>query len=135
MSAIWPLDVAVDTLIQGDATLSAKLAGEKVYSLTAPALDSALPYIILGSSSETTQRTYDSKFRNTILTIAVWSADITKFEVASIVSDLERLLDGTQISVGGHKFVSGALSVIAIQLDNTGRYGMASCRYEALNYV
>lgn len=135
MSAIWPLDVAIDTLIQGDATLSAKLKGEKVYSLQSPTRDSALPYIVLGSSSESTARTYDSKFKDTIVTISVWSADVTKAEVAGIVADLERLLDGTQLNVGGHHFVSGAFSVIAIMPDSTGRYGMASCRYEALNYV
>jgi len=135
MSAIWPLDVAIDTAIQNDAALSAKLKGEKVYSLTSPALDTQLPYIVLGSSSETTARTYDSKFRDTILTISVWSADITKAEVAGIVADLERLLDATQLTVGGHHFVSGAFSVVAMMLDGTGRYGMASCRYEALNYV
>ena len=135
MSAVTQLQAAIDAVIQADATLAARLAGDKVYSDLSPRNETAFPHIVIGQASEVRKRTFDSKFQDTILTLDVWSADLSKYEAMLIVGDMERLLDATALVVTGHHFVTGELSLLAVMLDPSAKYVHATLHYEALNYV
>lgn len=135
MSAITPLQIAIDTAIQNDAVLSAKLRGAKVYSLTAPSSDDDLPYILLGQSTETALRMFGPKGYNGVEAIDAWSADLTKFEAADLAADLERILDMAPLSVDRHYLCTGSFSILAITIDPSGKYAHASCRYETLTFT
>lgn len=135
-SVVYALDTAVDAALTGDATLAPKLAGEKVYSLMVPARDTALPYVVLGQSTEQNWYTFDApNGHDNILTIDVWSDDLTKKTVADLCNDIDRILDGTKLSVGGTHFITGAFSIVAIMVDPSGKFTHASCRYEVLTYA
>lgn len=141
-SAIIPLQVALDGLIQGDGTVAAMLGGDKVYSLRAPeddaVFDGGKGYIILGQSVETPQPNFDGPGRwgdNGIETITVWSNDVTKKTAGIIAGELKRLLNGTDLVVAGRYFCSGVFNIVVLDLDQSGKYSFASCRYEVLTYA
>lgn len=141
-SAIIPLQVALDAVILGDATLAAMLGGAKVYSLRAPEDDAVFAggkgYIILGQSVETPVPNFDGPARSGdsgIETITVWSNDVSKKTVGDIAAELKRLLNGTDLVVAGRSFCYGAFNIVALDLDPSGKYSLASCRYEVLTYA
>lgn len=141
-SAIIPLQVALDGLIQGDGTIAGMLGGAKVYSLRAPEDDAVFAggkgYIVLGQSVETTQPNFDGPAAwgdNGIETITVWSDDVSKKTVGDIAAELKRLLNGTDLVVAGRYFCSGNFNIVVLDLDQSGKYSFASCRYEVLTYA
>lgn len=92
MSAAWPLDKAIAAAFNGDATLAALLAGDKVYSLVAPK-DSPFDYIVLGESIEEHFRTFGRQGHDNDTAIHIWSQRKAKQGVLDIYHEVERILD------------------------------------------
>lgn len=138
-SPLWSLQELLDGTITGDATLSAKLKGEKVYSGVAPETDGTasaplLPYVLLSTSAEERVPLFDAaRMQSSREDFSAWSADVTKFELAGIWSDLVRLLDGTRLSLDGYTFVTGALTLIQLGVDPSLKYSRLSVSYEVLS--
>lgn len=134
MTPLWPLQKLVDTTIRGDAVLAAKLRGEKVYSLTVPSSDDALPYILLAQSVESDLAMFENSGWSNTESFSGWSADKTKEELAGINDDMMRLFKGTRLSLDGYHFVTGELTLIRLGGSADGRYSQANWTYEVLSH-
>ena len=101
MSAAWPIDKALSAALLADGALSAKLAGDKLYSLVAPK-NSAFDYLVLGDSPEVGFRTFGRAGHDTELAIHIWSRGQQRKGVLSIYGDIERVLDNKRLTLDGH---------------------------------
>lgn len=134
MSAAWPLDVAVAAAFNADATLAAKLAGDKVYSLVAEK-DSPFDYIVLGDGPEAQFRTFGRQGHANDLAIHIWSQGQAKKGVLDIYGDIERILDRQRLVLTGHTAVRMATRLQAVLVDPDGVTFHGIARAEVLSLV
>jgi hypothetical protein len=142
-SAIIPLQVVLDQTIKGDATVSNLLGGDQVYSLRVPEDDSVFAggkrgYIVLGQSSEVPRPNFDGPVRSGddgTETMTVWTNDPSKYMAAFLAGELKRLFNYTDLVVAGRQFCYGQFTIVVVDLDPSGKYSFATCRYEVLTYA
>lgn len=132
MSAIGALQIAIDTIISGDAQLGAILKGNKVYSLVAP-LGSERPFVTLGGSRESALPLFrrSAPAKNGEEDIHIFSGRNDKLEIIKIYQHLDRLLNYAELPLEGHRMVRGRLTLVdIIGDDGGGSHGIL--RYEVL---
>jgi hypothetical protein len=132
-SAIWTLQEAMDAAIQGDGTLAPMLAGDKVYSLLGPSDAGVVPYVLLAQSAESRWAMFETPAFSGVEGISIFSADRSKKEVALIAAEVVRVL-GAPLTLDGYNFVTGEVSILAITMDPSLKFSMASLSYEVMSH-
>lgn len=138
MSAAWPLDVAVAAALLADATLAARLAGDKLYSGVAPK-NADFDYLVLGDGPEEQFRTFGRQGHSNDLAVHIWSRGQAKKGVLLIYKDIERVLDRQKLPLNAdgsvHTMVQMGtrLQTVVPDLDGVTFHGVA--RVEVLSQV
>ena len=116
-SPAWPITVAhVGALVDTQAVTD--LIGEHgVYADEVPA-DTPLPYITLGSSSETPRPMFSRSGAENTDELHIW-AD-TRREVQQIFGVVAPVLQGAQLTVEGHQMIVSRIELVATMRDPTG---------------
>jgi hypothetical protein len=132
VSAAWAIDVAIAAALNGDGTLAAKLAGDKVYSLVAPK-DSPFDYLVLGDGPETQFRTFGRQGHANDLAIHIWSQGQAKKGVLDIYADIERILDRHTLALTANTMVRMATRLQTVLADPDGMTFHGVARAEVLS--
>lgn len=101
-TAVRPLQTAVIAKLKGSAPLSALVTG--VYDEVPEG--ASLPYVSLGSITETASDTHDHQGLDTLIVIHVWSEYQGNAEAADIFAAVDAALDRVPLTVAGFKYVS-----------------------------
>lgn len=114
-SAVWPVDVALEAAILGDATLADMLAGEK-YHGGKPGTEAPYPFI----SNENTQEVEFPRFQADgqagSRTLHIWGST-TKKEIMEIYQEAYRVLHRQKLTVEGFGHLLGTLRLVAYTPD------------------
>jgi hypothetical protein len=97
-SPAWPIQEAVYSRLNGDATLVTTL-GASVYDAVPDG--APFPYVVIGDDTEAPNDTMGRTGRDTTLTIHTWSQAIGKQETKRIQDRVDELLDRWSPTVAG----------------------------------
>jgi hypothetical protein len=97
-SPSWPLQQAVYTRLNADATLTTSL-GATIYDSTPDS--AAFPYVVIGDDTEAPNDTMGVTGRDMTLTLHVWSQYVGKKQVKEIQNRIDALLDRWKPTVTG----------------------------------
>ena len=131
-SQLWPLNVAIVAAIEGDTLTSGLLAMPGVYNTIVPP-NSALPYVVLGFSTELADNLFGAYGTTAGVQVDIWgrnAAELGNREVLVIYDALYRLLHEQPLTVTGFRMVIGTLSLIALTPDQDGLTVRAISRYQ-----
>ncbi len=113
-SAVWPIDKALAAAFKANAALSARLAGAKVYSGMAPT-NSALPYIVLGTSAEDPFRLFKRAGMSGSTQFQVWTLGPDKRATQEIYSLAKQVLDSQVLALeDGLLMLRGSCRLIGV---------------------
>lgn len=101
---LGPLQVALHTVLTGDATLMARLAGDGIFEYVPEG--QGFPYVVVGEAVETPDGAHDRFGADTVQTLHIWSAYHGWKEAQEIKGDLMRLLDHQELTITGHHTVA-----------------------------
>jgi hypothetical protein len=132
-TAAWPVSVAIVGVLEADSALGAVI-GDRIYSGLAPQA-TQYPYVTMGDSTEGAFNHFGRVGRDGTETIHVWSRAIGKAEVLAIYGHLERLLNGTTLTVAGFRHVRGRLSLVTVFVDPDRVTMHLVARYDVLTQV
>jgi hypothetical protein len=128
-AATWPLYVALADAINADATLQSLLAGDRVYSLRAPA-GALFDYVVLGNANETEWYAFADGGSTCVITLNLWCAADDARTCAVLYGHLHRVLQRQRIAVDGFKAsMIGDLSLVSIENDPQDGYVHGVARY------
>jgi hypothetical protein len=114
-----PLMAAIAAAILADIALAKLLAGDKVYSLTAP-LDTPPPYLVLGNATASGFYTFARTGESTTLMLHVWTAGVDSAQALAIYAELFRVLDLKPLALAGHVLLYGPVSLTTVGADPAG---------------
>lgn len=127
-TATWSVAVALVQAVEADGPIRGLLAGDAIYSGAAPQ-GSAMPYIVIGPSTEANAHLFGRRGKRGTETLHVWTEDTSKKTCQDIYGHLERILNGTRLVLSGHSMVEGTLEYVTDQLDPDGRARQLVARY------
>lgn len=128
----WSLEVALVAALEADAPLTAILAGDQIYSGTAPE-GSAFPYLTLGESTEGEFNKFMRRGNDTTCTLHIWSQVGGKQQVLTIWGHLERILNRKKLTLtapGEQLFGTAQLVTVVSDPDGITTHGVV--RYRSL---
>lgn len=101
-SAAGPIQQAVYDILKADSVLMGKVSG--IYDEVPT--NSVFPYITLGEMTSIPYRAFSVFGEETTVTLHIWSRAKGFKESAAILSDVNRLLADTEITVAGYEIAS-----------------------------
>lgn len=116
----WPLQVALVSALEADGPLIAILAGDQIYSGTAPE-GSAFPYLTLGDSTEGDFNAIGRNGNEGTETIHIWSRVAGKQEVLTIWGHIERILNRKKLTLSAGEQLSGFARLVTVIPDPDGK--------------
>lgn len=130
-SFVWPTEVALAAAINADPALQSLLAGERVYSLWAPA-NAPFDYITLGDVNESAQSRFHRPGTLTTETLHLWSRAGGKQGVLAIYAALRALLDRQTLVLTDGLMLQGTVALATVLADPDGKTAHGVVRYSAL---
>lgn len=130
MSQVWPLQEAIASGLLGYAPLAAIIGDHGVYSIIAPS-DAALPYIVLGGSTEEDWSVFGKKGYEGTEQVIAYSEEMNKMQVALMYSYIEIVLDRKILTLSIGVNLRGRTSLLAIEPDEGGQAMRAISLYRA----
>lgn len=129
-SSIWPLHVAIAAAINGDVTLAALLAGDRVYSLTAPR-SAPFDYIVLAGSSAQDFPTFSRAGERGVITLDAWTVGDDQMTQLQMYGEARRVLHNVVLALVGttQKHCLGQLALATTISDPSGEYLHGVWRY------
>lgn len=98
---VWPTQVALYSLLTGDAALMADITG--VFDEVPEG--QAFPYVTIGEFTVTPGGAHDRFGARSTVTLHAWSTYHGRAEISTVVGHLMRLLDHQALNVNGHDTV------------------------------
>lgn len=98
----WPLQTAVYDVLTADATLTGMVSG--VYDETPES--AAVPYVTIGAILQSPDDGHDRQGLDVELTLHIWSEYRGYRQAATILQEVDRLLDRAPLAVAGFEHVS-----------------------------
>lgn len=115
-SATWAIEVAFVDAIKAAASFDA-LIGDRVFNLAAPE-GAEMPYLVVGTPSETDFRTFHRRGRRNEIELHVWTPDrLTQETALTIYNALAVHFDGCVLPLVGHRGIVCRLRLITILAD------------------
>ncbi len=131
-SATWPLSKAIDAAIKADAPILALLNAARPVHSGQPPAGSTLDYLVLSDSSETPWLHMNGLGGNEGgETLLIWTADLSRKKGLLVYAELRRLLDGTALTLDGHRMVRGRLALVTTYTDD----GTPAARATVVSYT
>jgi hypothetical protein len=119
MSAAWPLQVALDTALSGDAPLTAIITG--VFSEGVVPEGQPYPYITLGESGEGRNRKFGTRGYNNAETLHIWCDKLGKQQCLQVYDHINRILDGNLLPMpAGYAMVLATCELVTMFRDPDG---------------
>lgn len=134
-SAMGPLQLALDTALQGTASVTA-IVGDRVYSLGTVPKDAPVPYVELGDSSERSSGYFGQggNINDETLTIVTPKAG-GKVAAGEALAAITDALDRRALPMDGHAMLSGRLELITVFVDPDVTNVRSVCRYTVTSWT
>ena len=109
------LQKAIHATLAGDASLSARLGGAKIYDATPPSV--AFPYVSFGRTSVYDWSTGTESGTEQLLTVHVWSKARGKTEALEIMEAIRGLLEDSDLTLADHRLINLRLEFAEARFD------------------
>lgn len=127
--ALWPVQVAMYTILTGDATLQT-LLGVAGRIVDQPATDQPFPYVIAGDQMEEDRDTLDASIRRIVTTVTVYSRYAGTAEALSVLDRICALLHRVTLTVTGWKHIQTLYKTAAIARNEDGVTRVGVIKFE-----
>lgn len=128
MSAALEIQKAVYSALTADITLMGKITG--VFDEVPPG--QALPYVVLGDTTEVPESDFVKKGYENTITLHIWSEYPGFKEAKEILADLNRILDRAILSITGFNTVYCKYDFSETLETSDGKYRHIPVRYRIL---
>ena len=100
-SPLWPIQVAIRTVLLADSALSAAVSG--VYDYVPE--DADFPYITVGEATEVPDDTHQTFGHQSVITLHIWTRTRSHKDGLELLEHVKRLLDRQPLNVNGRHTV------------------------------
>lgn len=124
------LQKAIHAALSGDAALSGRLGGAKIFDATPAGV--AFPYLSFGRTSIYDWSTGTESGTEQLFTVHVWSKARGKTETLEIMENVRQLLDDASLGMAAHQLVNLRLEFAEVRYDADLSLHHGMLRFRAL---